>query len=73
MATVLLNEALLSDYLNNLGKDIVEQMMALYVQQADIYTADIAHAITEQSQPLWQEHCIKSGSARHGRKSYSLV
>ena len=63
MSKALLDEELLLGYLNNLGKDIVRQMIDLYTQQSKIYLDDINLAIAEQSTPLWHEHCHKMKGA----------
>jgi len=58
---------LLDNYLTNIGKEVLEKMLALYCQQAEIYLADIEKALNAQDQEQWQEHCHKmkgaSGSA----------
>ncbi|MEW6990302.1 Hpt domain-containing protein [Colwelliaceae bacterium 6441] len=54
---------LLEGYVENLGKDIVQQMLDLYIQQSVIYLQDIQQAISEASQPLWQDHCHKMKGA----------
>jgi len=58
---------LLENYLTNIGKEVLEKMLALYCQQAEIYLADIEKALNAQDQEQWQEHCHKmkgaSGSA----------
>ena len=58
-----LDTDLLAGYVDNLGKDIVQQMLDLYIQQSVVYLRDIKEAITECSQPLWQEHCHKMKGA----------
>ena len=54
---------LLAGYVDNLGKDIVQQMLDLYIQQSVVYLRDIKEAITECSQTLWQDHCHKMKGA----------
>jgi len=63
MSEVLLDEELLSGYLDNLGENIVRQMIELYTQQSKIYLNDIQGAIKEQTSDLWQEHCHKMKGA----------
>ncbi len=58
-----LDSELLSGYLDNLGKDIVQQMLDLYVQQSVIYLKDIEEAVEQASQELWQERCHKMKGA----------
>lgn len=58
-----LDTDLLSGYVENLGKDIVQQMLDLYIQQSVVYLKDINEAITVDSQPLWQEYCHKMKGA----------
>ena len=58
-----LDTELLAGYIDNLGKDIVQQMLDLYVQQSVIYLKDIEQAIIEQSQTLWQDYCHKMKGA----------
>ena len=54
---------LLTDYFDNLGKDIVEQMLALYERQSEIYLKDIAKSISDDGQQPWQENCHKMKGA----------
>jgi len=54
---------LLSGYVSSLGKNIVQQMLDLYVQQSEVYLCDINNSIKEQSQTLWQESCHKMKGA----------
>jgi HPt (histidine-containing phosphotransfer) domain-containing protein len=58
-----LDTDLLAGYVENLGKDIVQQMLDLYIQQSVVYLRDIKEAITECSQSLWQDHCHKMKGA----------
>ena len=58
-----LDTELLQGYLDSLGKNIVEQMFALYCQQADIYLKDIEHSQQHNSSAGWQEHCHKMKGA----------
>jgi HPt (histidine-containing phosphotransfer) domain-containing protein len=58
-----LDTDLLAGYIANLGKDIVQQMLDLYVQQSVIYLQDIKQSMIDESQSLWQEHCHKMKGA----------
>lgn len=58
-----LDTDLLSGYIDNLGKDIVQQMLDLYIQQSVGYIENIAQSIEEESQTLWQDHCHKMKGA----------
>ena len=58
-----LDTDLLTGYVENLGKDIVQQMLDLYIQQSVVYLKDIDEALTACSQPLWQESCHKMKGA----------
>ncbi len=58
-----LDVELLHGYLDSLGKNIVEQMFALYRQQVVIYLGDIESAQQADSQELWQESCHKMKGA----------
>jgi len=62
---------LLSGYLTNLGKDTLNKMLNLYIEQSNVYLQDIKHALDESSQSLWQEHChkMKGASASVGCSS----
>lgn len=59
----LIDETLVQGYLDSLGKNIVEQMLALYKQQVAIYLTDIEKAQKLDSAELWQEHCHKMKGA----------
>ncbi|MCJ8318940.1 MAG: Hpt domain-containing protein [Colwellia sp.] len=63
MNHVVLDETLLTSYVNDLNKDIVKQMIELYIQQSEIYFNDINKAVVQQSNALWQEHCHKMKGA----------
>lgn len=58
-----LDTDLLAGYVENLGKDIVQQMLDLYIQQSVVYLKDIDEAMTACSQSLWQESCHKMKGA----------
>ncbi|WP_245560599.1 Hpt domain-containing protein [Colwellia piezophila] len=58
-----LDTELLQGYLDSLGKNIVEQMFALYCQQVDIYLKDIENAQQHNSIVDWQAHCHKMKGA----------
>jgi len=63
---------LLESYLDSLGKHIVEQMFTLYCQQAEIYLHDIKHALFNESNSAWQEHCHKMKGATASVGMYQL-
>ena len=58
-----LDSELLEGYLENLGADIVQQMLDLYIQQSVNYLENIDLALKQQSQSLWHEHCHKMKGA----------
>jgi len=58
-----LDLSLLTGYLDNLGKDIVQQMLDLYIEQSAIYLADIKASISKESQSAWQGACHKMKGA----------
>ncbi len=58
-----LDRELLEGYLNNLGADIVQQMLDLYIQQSVNYLEDIDKALKQGSQSMWHEHCHKMKGA----------
>jgi len=58
-----LDTELLEGYIDNLGKEIVQQMLDLYIQQSVEYMRDINNAIEQESQSLWQERCHKMKGA----------
>ena len=59
----LLDVILLQSYIDSLGKNIVEQMFALYKQQSTIYLSDIEKSQLADAIDLWQEHCHKMKGA----------
>jgi len=54
---------LLDGYIDSLGQSIVQQMLDLYIQQSITYIHDIADAVIQESQELWQERCHKMKGA----------
>ena len=58
-----LDLTLLNDYLGSLGKDIVEQMLALYIQQSVEYIDNISQSANIGDQQAWQESCHKMKGA----------
>lgn len=58
-----LDTELLEGYLDNLGANVVQQMLDLYVQQSQIYIDDINSSVAQESQQLWQEYCHKMKGA----------
>lgn len=63
---------LLEGYLDSLGKTIVEQMLALYCQQVEIYLNDIENSQLNDSLSGWQEHCHKMKGATASVGMYQL-
>ena len=59
----LLDLGLLAGYLENLGNQVVGQMLDLYVSQSQVYLEEIRAALEEGSQKLWQERCHKMKGA----------
>lgn len=58
-----LDLTLLNDYMDSLGKDIVKQMLALYIQQSEEYIDNISLAAHDDCQKSWQESCHKMKGA----------
>ena len=58
-----LDKELLTGYLNDLTKDIVQKMIELYTQQSNIYLDDIGGSVVQESHELWREHCHKMKGA----------
>ncbi len=58
-----LDTQLLDGYRESLGREIVQQMLDLYIQQSEIYLGDINKAIVQESQSNWQEYCHKMKGA----------
>ena len=58
-----LDLSLLSGYLDNLGKDVVQQMLELYIQQSEIYLIDIKGSVSTKEQSTWQGACHKMKGA----------
>ena len=63
MSSPSLDEELLTGYIDNLGSNIVKQMIELYVEQSNLYLVDIAKNVDENSQSQWQESCHKMKGA----------
>ena len=59
----MLDTNLLKGYLEQLPKSVVEQMLALYVEQAQQYLLDIKTAAEQENQELWRQHCHKMKGA----------
>lgn len=59
----LLDFELLNDYKSNLGIDVLQQMLDLYIGQSEKYLADIAQAATITDNALWHEKCHKMKGA----------
>lgn len=60
---VQLNYDLLNDYIQSLGVEVVNKMIALYREQVVIYLVDIERALQCHDAGLWQEHCHKMKGA----------
>lgn len=58
-----IDQVLIDDYLDNLGKTIVAKMLSMYEAQSKIYLSDIEQAIEVGEQNLWQERCHKMKGA----------
>lgn len=58
-----LDITLLDGYVDNLGTEVVQQMLDLYKQQSSIYIEEIKMAVDQASQELWQERCHKMKGA----------
>jgi HPt (histidine-containing phosphotransfer) domain-containing protein len=58
-----LDKSLLSGYLDALGKDVIQQMLDLYIQQSVTYIDDITRALKQESQSLWEDYCHKMKGA----------
>jgi len=67
MSQPMLNMTLLNDYMDNLGGEIVFDMVELFIQQSTIYIKEIEQTINSSSgdaQLEWKEACHKmKGSA----------
>ena len=59
-----LDMALIDGYLEVLDIDVIEQMLALYIQQSALYLVAIDSTVAALDQQAWQEQCHKmKGSA----------
>lgn len=59
-----LDLSLIDGYLEALDLAVIEQMLALYIQQSELYLIAIDSAVVTEDQKLWQEQCHKmKGSA----------
>jgi HPt (histidine-containing phosphotransfer) domain-containing protein len=58
-----IDQVLIDDYLDNLGKTVVAKMLSMYEVQSKIYLSDIEQAIEVGEQSLWQERCHKMKGA----------
>ena len=58
-----LDLVLLEQYLNSIGKVVVEQMFGLYCQQVTTYLADIEKASADKCIIEWRQHCHKMKGA----------
>ena len=58
-----LDVILLGGYLDNLGGNVVQQMLDLYLGQSVIYINDIADSVSADKQLEWKESCHKMKGA----------
>jgi HPt (histidine-containing phosphotransfer) domain-containing protein len=58
-----LDLSLLQGYLDNLGNNVVQQMLDLYIQQSKIYLIDIENNVSAEKQVAWQDSCHKMKGA----------
>jgi len=59
-----LDLSLINGYLDALDLTVIEQMLALYTQQSELYLTAIASTVVAADQKAWQEQCHKmKGSA----------
>ncbi|GHF78523.1 Hpt domain-containing protein [Thalassotalea marina] len=54
---------LLNGYLDNLGRDVVQQMLTLYTQQSEIYLTEIQSTLIAQDKNEWRDKCHKMKGA----------
>ncbi len=59
----ILDLVLLQGYLDNIGTDVVLQMLDLYIKQSEIYLEDIDRASIGNSQIVWHDACHKMKGA----------
>ena len=50
-------------YLDNLGKQVVQKMLDLYIQQSVVYIDDINASLDSKVQEQWHERCHKMKGA----------
>lgn len=58
-----IDSELLQGYVDNLGVEVVQQMLDLYRQQSAVYIEEIGEALSNESQEEWQERCHKMKGA----------
>lgn len=60
--------SLINGYLEVLDLAVIEQMLALYIQQSELYLIAIDNAVVTEDQKVWQEQChkMKGASASAG-------
>jgi HPt (histidine-containing phosphotransfer) domain-containing protein len=63
MSITVLDHNLLNDYKVNLGVDILQEMLQLYINQSTIYLADLTEIKALSDNHLWHERCHKMKSA----------
>ena len=54
---------LLKGYLDNLGREVVQQMLDLYTQQSTLYLSDIQSTLETQDESEWRDKCHKMKGA----------
>lgn len=58
-----LDIVLLTGYLDNLGRDVVQQMLDLYTQQSALYLTDIQSTLASEDEMKWRDTCHKMKGA----------
>lgn len=60
--------SLINGYLEALDLSVIEEMLALYIQQSELYLIAIDSAVVTEDQKVWQEQChkMKGASASAG-------
>jgi len=58
-----IDQTLIQGYLDNLGKQVVQQMLDLYIQQSVVYIDDINGSLDTKVQEQWHERCHKMKGA----------
>ncbi len=63
VVTEVIDKELLQGYVDSLGIGIVEKMLNMYIDQSQLYIADIVDALPDGGQKLWHERCHKMKGA----------